>query len=54
MGQRRNHNLNKKIFLTEGNKNIQNFGNARQKNKPLHQNKSKKLIRKKDKNIFFL
>ena len=54
MGQRRNHNLNKKIFLTEGNKNIQNFGNARQQNKPLHQNKSKKLIRKKDKNFFFL
>lgn len=54
MGQRRNHNLNEKIFLTEGNKNIQNFGNARQQNKPLNQNnnKSKKLIRKKDKNFF--
>lgn len=52
MGQRRNHNLNKKIFLTEGNKNIQNFGNARQQNKPLNQNKTKKLIRKKDKTFF--
>lgn len=54
MGQRRNYNLNKKIFLTEGNKNIQNLGNARQQNKPLNQNnnKSKKLIRKKDKSFF--
>lgn len=54
MGQRRNHNLNKKIFLIEGNKNKQNFGNARQQNKPLNQNnnKSEKLIRKKDKNFF--
>lgn len=56
MGQRRNYNLNKKIFLTEGNKNIQNLGNARQQNKPLNQNnnKSKKLIRKKDKSFFSL
>ena len=56
MGQRRNYNLNKKIFLTEENKNIQNLGNARQQNKPLNQNnnKSKKLIRKKDKSFFSL
>lgn len=56
MGQRRNYNLNKKIFLTEGSNNIQNLGNARQQNKLLNQNnnKSKKLIRKKDKSFFSL